>query len=287
MPAPSRITGSSVSVAAITAAGTSATSGGNSGGSGGAILLDATAGTITVGGNLTTTGGNGNGAGTGGNAGNITLNDAVVLTGNRVLSAVGGTGGTAGSGGNLQLLGTVDGNVAATRTLTLTGGTGDVTLAGAVGASYLALGPHDHRQRHQPGRHWQRNRRRQRRDQRYSGLGWRGYRVDSVRRHAAHDRHADLHRGGHHHDHRRGPANDQCHDHHRQCRWCWPATPRLTAGTGSAIFSSTVDLASYELVLAADEVDFAANVTGMRRDAGNPARYDRRTASRRWCRDGS
>ena len=83
MRGPSTITGSTVSVAAITAVGTTATSGGYAGGNGGAILLDATAGGITLGGNLTTTGGNGNGAGLGGNAGNITVSDAATLTANR------------------------------------------------------------------------------------------------------------------------------------------------------------------------------------------------------------
>src|SRR3954466_14036090 len=86
----------------------------------------AEAGGITLGGNLTPTGGNGNGTGLGGNAGNITLNDALTLTGNRTLSAVGGTGGTAGASGNLQLLSSVDGDTAASRSLTLTAGSGDV-----------------------------------------------------------------------------------------------------------------------------------------------------------------
>ena len=85
------LTGSTVSVAAITALGTAATTSGFDGGAGGAVLLDATAGNITLGGDITTTGGNGSGAGLGGNAGSISLNDAVSLTGNRTLSAVGGT----------------------------------------------------------------------------------------------------------------------------------------------------------------------------------------------------
>ena len=96
-------------------------------------MVNATTGGITLGGNLTTTGGNGSGTGLGGDAGDITLNDAITLTGNRTLSAVGGTGGTAGSGGNLQLLSTVDGDTAASRSLTLTAGTGDVTVSGAIG----------------------------------------------------------------------------------------------------------------------------------------------------------
>ncbi len=109
------LTGSTVSAAAITAAGTSATSGVAAGGAGGAVLLDATAGGMTLGGSVTTTGGNGFGGGAGGNAGAITVSDAATLTANVILSAVGGTGGTTGVGGPIQLLGTVDGNVAATR----------------------------------------------------------------------------------------------------------------------------------------------------------------------------
>src|SRR6185436_10745748 len=100
---------------------------GFAGGSGGAVLLDATSGGITLTGNISTTGGNGSGAGAGGNAGNITIQDAATLTTNVTLSAVGGTGGTTGAGGNIQLLSTVDGNSAGTRSLTLTAGTGDVT----------------------------------------------------------------------------------------------------------------------------------------------------------------
>ena len=111
------LTGSTVSVAAVTAVGTSATAGVAAGGAGGAVLLDATAGGITLGGSVTTTGGNGFGGGAGGNAGAITVSDAATLTANVILSAAGGTGGTTGAGSPIQLLGTVDGNVAGTRLL--------------------------------------------------------------------------------------------------------------------------------------------------------------------------
>ena len=148
------LTGSTVSVAAITAVGTSATSGGNPGGQGGAVLLDATAGGITLGGSLTTTGGNGNVAGSGGSAGSVTIGDATTLNASVVVSSVGGTGGTTGTGGPIQLLGTVDGNVAATRTLTLTGGTGDVTVSGARGRHQFTVGPDHHGQRHPPRQSW-------------------------------------------------------------------------------------------------------------------------------------
>ena len=133
------LTGSTVALAAITAVGTTATSGGNPGGHGGAILIDATAGGITLGGSLTTTGGNGNAPGSGGNAGSITISDAATLTAAVTLSAVGGTGGTAGAGGAIQLLGTVDGNTAGTRALTLTAGTGNILVGGAVGATNSLL----------------------------------------------------------------------------------------------------------------------------------------------------
>ena len=211
------LTGSSVSVAAVTAAGTSATSGGQAGGQGGAILVDATAGTITLGGNLTTTGGNGNGAGAGGSAGNITLQDAVVLMGNRVLSAVGGTGGTAGAGGNLQLLGAVDGNVAATRTLTLTAGSGDVTVSGVVGMSASLSALTITVQRHQPGRRGRGQCRHQRRDQRHGIHGRSRHWLDSTCGSAAYRRNANLHWFRHYNVGCR-PGHHQRRDHLRQCR---------------------------------------------------------------------
>ena len=109
------------------------------GGAGGAVLLDATAGGITLGGSMTTTGGNGFGGGAGGNAGAITVSDAATLTANVILSAVGGTGGTTGAGGPIQLLGTVDGNVAGTRSLALAAGTSNVMVGGAIGGTNSLL----------------------------------------------------------------------------------------------------------------------------------------------------
>jgi hypothetical protein len=255
------LAGSSVSVAAITATGTAATSGGNAGGSGGSIVLDATAGSITLGGNLTTTGGNGNGSGAGGNAGGITLSDAVVLTGNRVFTSVGGTGGAAGGGGNIQLLGTVNGNVAATRTLTLTGGTGDVTIAGAVGAttslSAVTITGNDISLASIGGASAGVSGAtsvtaatsgsdsasillsgvlRTTGTQTYTGAGVTTIDADLLTTNATITFGSAVVLAG---------------------------DASLAAGTGSAAFNSTVDLGANELAIAADEVDFAANVTGV------------------------
>src|SRR5262245_32870561 len=133
------ITGGTVSVAAITAVGTTVTAGSNNGGAGGSVVLDATAGGITLGGSITTTGGNGRSSGVGGNAGNITVSDAASLTAAVTLSAVGGTGTPNGSSGNIQMLGTVEGDAAGTRALTLTAGTGNITVSGAAGATNSLL----------------------------------------------------------------------------------------------------------------------------------------------------
>jgi hypothetical protein len=96
--------------------GTAATSGGNPGGHGGAIVIDATAGGITLGGSLSTTGGNGNAPAAAADAGSITISDDHAQC--RVtLSAVGGTGGTPSAGGISSSSGTVDGNAAGMRWL--------------------------------------------------------------------------------------------------------------------------------------------------------------------------
>jgi filamentous hemagglutinin family protein len=129
-------TGGDVSVGAISAAGGNAGASGNAGGgNGGTITLDAAGATptITLGGNLTATGGRRVGSGSAGNGGAVWLKDAATLAGNITVSTAGGTGG--GAGGTIQFDGSVDGNTAGTRALTLAAGTGAVSLGGGVGAT--------------------------------------------------------------------------------------------------------------------------------------------------------
>jgi hypothetical protein len=128
-------TGGNVSVAAITTSGGNAgASGTAAGGNAGAITLDAAgaAPTITLGGNLTATGGNRVGAGTAGNGGQVWVKDAATQTANLTVNTVGGT--TGGAGGVIRLDGALNEDATA-RTLTLTAGTGAVTLAGGVATS--------------------------------------------------------------------------------------------------------------------------------------------------------
>jgi filamentous hemagglutinin family protein len=129
------ITGADVTVAAITASGTAGSGANRAGGNGGDITLDATDATPTInlGGSLTAVGGARTGTGTPGNGGTITVKDQAVMTANVAVNGSGSTGGTSGA---LAFLGTIDGNTAGTRTLTLTGGAGgDVTVAGAIGGA--------------------------------------------------------------------------------------------------------------------------------------------------------
>ncbi|MFM5914122.1 MAG: filamentous hemagglutinin N-terminal domain-containing protein, partial [Chakrabartia godavariana] len=112
-------TGGTISSGALTANGRDA--------AGGAVTL--TAANINLIGNISTTANTTNAATSGGN---ITLDGAVSLGGDRTLT----TG--AASGGNITFLGTVDAPVSAYN-LTLTAGKGDITFTGAVGAT-AALG---------------------------------------------------------------------------------------------------------------------------------------------------
>jgi len=122
--------GGNISVGAISATGASAGASGNAnGGNAGAITLDAGGVTpnITLSGNLTATGGNRIGAGTAGSGAQIWLKDATTQTANVTINTTGGTVG--GAGGNIRFDGAMNQDATA-RTLTLTAGTGAVTLAG-------------------------------------------------------------------------------------------------------------------------------------------------------------
>lgn len=127
---------------AITAATTTA-SGGNAGATGNAnggnagnITLDAGGATpnINLGGNISAIGGTRRGTGTAGTGGAFWAKDATTNTANVTVNTAGGTVG--GAGGNIRFDGALNENATA-RILTLTAGTGAVTLAGGAPTNAL------------------------------------------------------------------------------------------------------------------------------------------------------
>ncbi|MGC1175550.1 beta strand repeat-containing protein, partial [Polaromonas sp.] len=126
--------GGNVSVGAISVTGANAGTGSANGGNAGSITLDAGGATplITLNGNLTATGGNRIGAGTAGSGGQVWVKDAAAQTANLTVNTTGGT--TGGTGGAIRLDGALNEDATA-RTLTLTAGTGAVTLAGGTATS--------------------------------------------------------------------------------------------------------------------------------------------------------
>uniref|UniRef100_UPI00180B3F3B beta strand repeat-containing protein n=1 Tax=Polaromonas sp. TaxID=1869339 RepID=UPI00180B3F3B len=126
--------GGNVSVGAISTIGAIAGTGNANGGNAGSITLDASGGAplITLNGNLTATGGNGVGTGTAGSGGQVWVKDAVTQTANVTVNTIGGT--TGGTGGAIRLDGALNEDAMA-RTLTLTAGTGAVTLGGGAPTS--------------------------------------------------------------------------------------------------------------------------------------------------------
>ncbi len=128
------ITGSGLTLAAISSKGSAGVGTNQAGGTAGSITLDAGTGTVTLGGNLTATGGNATGTAASGAGGNITVKNNALLNAAVTVASQGGTVGTAGAGGNIQFDGTLN-STGVARALTVTAGTGDVTLAGASGAA--------------------------------------------------------------------------------------------------------------------------------------------------------
>ena len=130
------VAGNTLTVGSITTSG--GVAGFGSGGDAGPISLTAAGGSprITLNGNLTAQGGNGAG-GRGGAGGAVTLNENVLLGASVAISSLPGAGGQPGLGGNVSLANgaTVDAAVAEVQGLTITAGSGDVLVSGAVGAS--------------------------------------------------------------------------------------------------------------------------------------------------------
>ena len=113
--------GDSVTVGAVTTTGTSAM-GGGSGGSGGNVELTADSTTITLGGDIDTSGGDA------ASGGNVTLNDAVVLSGgNRSID-------TGAGGGAVEFNSSLDGG---TNGLTVTAGSGQIDFEQASDLAFL------------------------------------------------------------------------------------------------------------------------------------------------------
>ena len=126
-----------ITATTINASGGNAGASGNAnGGNAGNITLDAGGATpnINLGGNITATGGNRIGAGTAGTGGAFWAKDATTNTANVTVNTTGGTGG--GAGGIIRFDGALNEDATA-RTLTLTAGTGTVTLAGGTATNAL------------------------------------------------------------------------------------------------------------------------------------------------------
>jgi len=129
-------TGGNVAAGAITTSGGNAVAGVASGGNAGTITLDAAGGTptITLAGNLSAVGGNQFGGGTSGSGANIRVKQDTLLNAATVtMDSRGGNAGV-GTGGNIQFDGAIN-STGGARALVLTGGTGDVTVSGAMGAT--------------------------------------------------------------------------------------------------------------------------------------------------------